>query len=71
MGSGVARQCSRNRCLARWTIWMPIVAREAGQIMRTRRKTWSRPNPRFLCPTPSFAGDRSKLTRTGASPACL
>jgi len=22
MGSGVARQCSRNRCLARWTVWI-------------------------------------------------
>jgi hypothetical protein len=23
MGVGVARQCSRNRCLARWTVWIP------------------------------------------------
>jgi hypothetical protein len=23
MGSGVAWQCSENRCLARWTVWIP------------------------------------------------
>jgi hypothetical protein len=23
MGAGVTRQCSRNRCLARWTVWIP------------------------------------------------
>ena len=26
MGAGVARQCSRNRCLARWTSGSPCVA---------------------------------------------
>jgi hypothetical protein len=41
-GSGVARQCSGNRCLARWTVWIPIVAAVAEQVERTRRKTWSR-----------------------------
>jgi hypothetical protein len=23
MGAGIARQCSGNRCLARWTVWIP------------------------------------------------
>jgi hypothetical protein len=26
MGASVARQCSRIRCLARWTVWIPLVA---------------------------------------------
>jgi hypothetical protein len=29
----------------------PIVAGGAEQVERTRRKTWSRPDPRFLCPS--------------------
>jgi hypothetical protein len=40
MGSGVAPQCSRNRCLARWSNWIPYRGRE--QVERTPRKTWSR-----------------------------
>jgi hypothetical protein len=39
MGAGVAGQCSGNRCLARWTVPIPIVVAEAEQVERTRRKT--------------------------------
>jgi hypothetical protein len=38
MGSGVARQCSGNRCLARWTVGIPIVAAEAEQVERNSKK---------------------------------
>jgi hypothetical protein len=41
MGAGIAPQCSRNRCIARWTVLIPIVAAEPEQVERTRRKTWS------------------------------
>jgi hypothetical protein len=27
MGAGIARQCSGNRCLARWTVWIPLSRR--------------------------------------------
>ena len=50
MGSGVARQCSGNRCLARWTVGSPIVAAEAEQVERTRSKTWSRARSEVLVP---------------------
>jgi len=30
MGAGVARQCSENRCLARWTVWIPHRGRRGG-----------------------------------------
>jgi hypothetical protein len=53
MGAGVAPQCSRNRCLARWTVWIPIVAAEAQQVERTRRKTCPRAESAFLCPSRS------------------
>jgi hypothetical protein len=39
MGTGVARQCSENRCLARLAVWTPKVAAETEQVERTRRKT--------------------------------
>ena len=32
---------------------IPVVTAEAQQVERTRGKTWSRADPRFLCPTPS------------------
>jgi len=50
MGFGVARQCSGNRCLARWTVGSPIVAAEAEQVERTRSKTWSRARSEVLVP---------------------
>ena len=50
MGAGVTPQCSRNRCLARWTVWMPIVDAEAEQVERTRRKTWSRARSEVFVP---------------------
>ena len=30
MGSRVARQCSENRCLTRWTVWIPHRGRRGG-----------------------------------------
>lgn len=36
------RHCSRNRCLARWTVWIPPSGpRRPEQVERSRRKTWS------------------------------
>jgi hypothetical protein len=35
----------------------PIVAAEAEQVERTRRKTWTGADPRFLCPTGTVTGD--------------
>jgi hypothetical protein len=49
MGFGVARQCSRNRCLARWTVWIPIVAAEAEQVEQLEERPGQGPDPRFLC----------------------
>jgi hypothetical protein len=37
MGFGVARQCSRNRCLARWTVWIPDHGR-GGRARRANSK---------------------------------
>jgi hypothetical protein len=37
MGAGVARQCSRNRCLARWTVWIPHRGRR-GRAGRANSK---------------------------------
>jgi hypothetical protein len=42
MGFGVARQCSRNRCLARWTVWIPHCGRGGGAARANSNKTWSR-----------------------------
>jgi hypothetical protein len=50
MGFGVAPQCSRNRCLARWTVWMPAHGRGGEQIERTRRKAWSRARSEVFVP---------------------
>jgi hypothetical protein len=35
-------ECLRNRCLAHWTVWIPVVAAGAEQVARTRRETLSR-----------------------------
>ena len=41
----------RNSCLVPVEVWIPILAAEAEQVGRTRRKTWSWARSRFLCPT--------------------
>jgi hypothetical protein len=38
MGSGIARQCSRNRCLARWTVWIPMVAADGAAGRGTSKR---------------------------------
>ena len=38
----------------------PIVAAEAEQVERTRRKTWSRADPRFLCPSGSVSPENGR-----------
>jgi len=65
MGSGVAGQCSRIRCLARWTVWIAIVAPEAERTERTRRKPWSRARSEVLVP---YRIGRAELVRIG--PRC-
>jgi hypothetical protein len=45
----------------------PIVAAEAQQVERTRRKTCSRAESEFLCPSGAAAGTRARRTRTGTS----
>jgi hypothetical protein len=57
MGPGVARQCSRNRCLA------PLDSLDARSWPRRRSKSSELggrpgygPDPRFLCPTVSPDG---------------
>jgi hypothetical protein len=50
MGAGVAPQCSRNRCLAGWTVPIPIVAAEAQQVDPTRTKTRSRARSEVFVP---------------------
>ena len=51
MACGVARQCSRNRCLAPVdSLDPPIVAAEAEQVERTLRKTWSRARSEVFVP---------------------
>jgi hypothetical protein len=64
MGPGVARQCSRNRRLALWIVWISHLAAEAEQVERTRGKTWSRPDPRFLCPSGIQMGIRATSLET-------
>jgi len=51
MGSGVARQCSRNRCLARWIVPIPIVAVEPSKLIELEERAGHGTDPRFLCPT--------------------
>ncbi len=38
MGSGVARQCSRNRCLGQWTVWIPYRGRRGGEGRANAKK---------------------------------
>jgi hypothetical protein len=38
MGSGVARQCSRNRCLGQWTVWIPYRGRRGGEGRANSKK---------------------------------
>jgi hypothetical protein len=38
MGAGVAGQCSENRCLARWTVWIPHRGRGGGAGRANSRK---------------------------------
>jgi hypothetical protein len=54
MGSGVAGQCSENRCLARWTVWTPHRGRRGGT---GRAKTWSRVPIRGFCALQAVAAD--------------
>jgi hypothetical protein len=60
MGGGVAPQCSRNRWLARWMVWISPSWPRSGAGRATRRRTWSHPDPRFLCPS----GSRAPVTRS-------
>jgi hypothetical protein len=65
MDSGVPAQCSRSRCLARWTSGSLVMAAEAQQVERTQRKTCSRAESEFLCPS-GFPGVRDWVR----DPAC-
>jgi hypothetical protein len=38
MGFGAARQCSRNRCLPRWTVWIPHRGRRGGADRANSKK---------------------------------
>jgi hypothetical protein len=51
MGSGVARQCSGNGCLARWTVRSPIAPAEAQQVEELEERPGHGPDPRFVCST--------------------
>jgi hypothetical protein len=51
MGSGVARQCSGNRCLARWTVWIPPSwPPRRNRLSELEEKTWSRARSEVLVP---------------------
>jgi hypothetical protein len=50
MGAGVPRQCSRNRCLARWTGPIPHRGPEGEQVEATPRTTWTRPRSEVFVP---------------------
>src|SRR6266540_5641862 len=58
MGAGVAPQCSRNRCLARWTVRISHRGREGAAGRATRRKTWSRPRSEVFVPFTSEGRER-------------
>src|SRR6266540_679152 len=48
MEAGVARQCSRNRCLARWTVWIPHRGRGGGAGRANSKEGLGHgPNPSF------------------------
>lgn|SRR6266496_6026391 len=51
MGSGVASQCSRNRCSPRGQSGSPIVARRGGPGRASSKKDLVRARSRVLCPT--------------------
>ncbi len=54
MGSGVAGQCSRNRCLARWSDWIPYRGLGGSRSSELQERPGHGPHPRFLCPTRTF-----------------
>jgi len=66
MGSGVARQCSRNSCLTGWAIWIPkSCPPDAEQVERTRRRTWSRAQSEVFVPhTPNANAFAERSIRT-------
>jgi hypothetical protein len=51
MGSGVARQCSRNRCLAWWTVWIPHHGRGGAAGRANSKKDLLTGLIRVLCPS--------------------
>jgi hypothetical protein len=69
MGAGIAGQCSRNRCLARWTPQIPHVAAEVQQVEQLEERPGHGPDPKFLCPTGEepgeewFPGRRKEFTQ--------
>jgi hypothetical protein len=58
------RQCSRNRCLAGWTVWIPDHGRGGGAGRASSKKDWSRARSEFLSPT--GVGDRHAYFFKGA-----
>src|SRR6266540_5098013 len=52
MEAGVARQCSGNRCLARWTVWIRHRGRGGGAgRAHSKKDLLSGPDRGYLCPT--------------------
>src|SRR6266508_6098473 len=48
MGGGMARQCSRNRCLAGWTVWIPPSwPRRRSRSSELEERPPHGPNPSF------------------------
>ena len=58
MGAGVARQCSRNRCLARWTVRIPHRGRGGAAGRATRRRPGHGPRSEVFVPFRRRRGDR-------------
>jgi len=62
MGSGVARQCSGNRCLARWTVWIPLSRRpRRSRSSELEETTWSRAGSEVFVPYSSSVSARPVL----------
>jgi hypothetical protein len=59
-GAGVARQCSRNRCLARWTDWIPHRGRGGGAGRANSKKDLVTDPIRGFCALQAEEDEREK-----------
>jgi hypothetical protein len=64
MGAGIAGQCSENRCLARWTVWIPHWwPRRRSRLSELEERPGQGLDPRFV----PYTFTDAKLTASRAT----